>query len=126
MLTSPNQADWNYAVSHLDASIGFLTGSHLNFQLRSIRGPCLVSAKVVEASPPSRMHLQSQFRQFCLLHTEDWLFSLVPVDAYSVNVTITYGLKGPFLSSAWRIKQPIMAVIVELWVESLKNTLERM
>lgn len=125
MLIAPDQGQWNHAVKSLRASFGFYTGSNLQMDLRSLKGPWHLNAEVLQSRAPTHLSFQSSFRYCFLNHTETWCFDLAPINKRTTDITVSYELKGTFSATLWKSKSYIVQTILELWLESLKTQLER-
>ncbi|MBM6550239.1 hypothetical protein [Marinomonas ostreistagni] len=125
LLISPNPSSWNHAIGHFESTFGFHTGSRLDLELQSLKGPWLIKAEVTDAQPMRYLALHNVMYHWCVRHHEFWQFELSENQKGITHVMATYTLEGLFAPRLWPRKHMLASQVLELWLESLKHQLEK-
>lgn len=125
-LTEPDPWRWNYALQYLESSLGFHTGSVLRMTLKSLSGPWTIKAEVQQAIPMHCLYWTSSFRCHLLRHREHWQLTLNSIQPNVTRVSFSYAIEGIFAAKIWPQQRYLADHVLELWLESLKQTLERL
>ena len=126
LFCAPTQARQNPAIKQMDATLGFHTGSVLTFDLQTLKGPLHISGEVTNVTPPTYVEWVSGVTQWLCRHTETWSFEFQPTKVGEINLVARYHLNGVFAARLWPKRRDLIRPVLELWLESLKQQLEKL
>lgn len=126
LFCAPESTRSNPAIRRLDTTLGFHTGSLLTFELQSLSGPISMVAEVTESVPPTYLEWEHCFYHWLCRHSETWSFEFTSTKSRQTLITARYHLNGVFAAKLWPNKRAQIHPLIELWLESLKQQLERL